>query len=569
MGFSRSKVAMRQGYLWMLLTIGLWASGCGETAPNFVHTNSPVNTQPQLSGEVTYLRLHPQSEVERDSGRRLPAVLDFSSPERRPVRYARIELLDEDGVRLESGNTDGEGQYRLEIPTGVGPVRVRVYSESVEVAGESAPISVRDNTEGGAVYAVESDPVERQSLEVDIEIPTGYDEEGEQTGASRPSAPFACLDGVLTGYRYMLAGGVDSSTLPLCVVNWSQRNRPESGEVSQGQIQTSNFSFSLNELFILGFREADTDEFDWHIMIHELGHWIQANRFRYDRVGGSHAAGESKDPRLAFAEGFGNAFGGLALDDPIYKDTATPSGFSYSLECNGTFPGWFSETSIEAILYDLFDPVRSEGGDSAFDDRLSFGATKFVAARDFQKSSSALTTIFSFLHGLVGTELAENELVGLTSLLQRESPTPTHGINSLNEFAVGETHDGGLYPLPVYTDLSGVIGAAPLPVTVGGQSSSDALNWLSGVRFFTFVGDGDPLTITLKNSTSAVGHLAMSLYESGQEVDDDDDDDDEDDEYDPFEDFVLTRATRSGSIYVLVVVNLATESSTADLLLTR
>lgn len=566
MKFLGSMTSIRYFCLGAAVAILMGVSGCGDAQESYVYTSSVWDSgfsRPVLTGRATFQRLLPIADMDSDRTGGVEASLDFLNPISRPVRFARIELLDEDDEVLGDGSTDGDGKYQFEIPTGAGPVRLRIYSETVEIAGESAPISVRDNTQDNAVYAVESEPVERRSIEVDVEIPTGYDSQGEPIGATRPSAPFACLDGVLTGYRYMLEGGADPSGLPLCKVNWSQRNRPESGEQAQGQIGTSHFSFALNEIFILGFREADTDEFDWHVMIHEFGHWIQFNRFRFDPVGGTHSGGEMKDPRLAFSEGFGNAFGALALNDPIYKDTSTPTGHAHSLECNGKFGGWFSELSVEAILYDIFDPVRVEGGDSNFDDQIELERSKFVDALLYQRSSSALTTIFSFLQGVVRSGLSPDESQGLVALLQRESPSATHGINSLDEFAQGETHDGGIYPLPLYTDLTALIGQGPISITVGGQEDDDAGNWLSGVRFYTFIGDGGDITVTVENSTSAVGSLALEMYEGGERIGEEGDADS------PFEDVQIGGTTEDGVIYVLAIRNLGTTSSTTNLSLTR
>ena len=466
----------------LVLGLGGW-TGCGGSQESYVHTGPPAQAEAVLKGQVTFERLLPQTNLDRDTRGGQPARLDFTNPAAQPVRFARLELLDEQDQVVDEGHTDEIGRYQLEASAGPGRVRLRVYAETVAVPGKSGPISVRDNTQGRVVYAVESEPFDRVPLQVDLEIPSGYDSSGRQPGPTRPSAPFACLDGILTGYGYLLGAGMDPSGLPVCKVNWSSRNRPEPGDLSDGQVQTSHFSHGDSELYILGFAEADTDEFDWHIMIHEFGHWIQDHRFRSDRAGGEHSIGDSKDPRLAFSEGFGNAIGGLALGDPVYKDTAVPDGFAFSLECNGMASGWFSEASVMAILFDLFDPVRVEGGDSSFDDRLQLRPAQLVEALNFQAKSSALTTIFSFLHGLTTTGLSDSETEALHALLSKESPTPSHGINSLDEFAVGETHDGGVYPMPLYTDLTAAIGGPSVPLTVGGQLSVGAVNWLSGVRF--------------------------------------------------------------------------------------
>ncbi len=49
---------------------------------------------------------------------------------------------------------------------------------------------------------------------------------------------------------------------------------------------------------------------------------ILKNQFsRADNIGGSHSLGEALDIRVAFGEGWGNAFSAIATDNPIYFDT--------------------------------------------------------------------------------------------------------------------------------------------------------------------------------------------------------------------------------------------------------
>jgi hypothetical protein len=552
---------------WGIATTTVLAfSGCGGSQQQYVHIGSPPPSPPVLSGKATFERLLPTADLDPDRRERVQAALDFANPIQRPVRYARTELLDDADQVLDQGSTDGQGQFAFMVPPGEGPVRVRVYTETVPVEGVTGALQVQDNTQGGAVYAVETDPLERTSLEIDLEVPTGYDSQGNQPGPTRPSAPFACLDGVMTGYSYLLEGAMDPSGLPLCKVNWSQLNRPEPGDVTQGQVATSHYNPTSNEVFILGFREADTDEFDWHVMVHEFGHWIQANRFSYDSPGGEHQGAERKDPRLAFGEAFGDAFGALALGDPVYKDTLSPFGAARSLECNAVFPGWYSELSVSAMLLDLFDPVRQEGGDSDFDDQLELPRSLLVEALSYQTSSPAPPTIFSFLHGLVRAGLTPQQSEALAALMRKETADARDGINSLDEFAQGETHDGGVYPLPLFADLTPMLSQGSpltLTLTVDGQESSTARNWLSGVRFYRFVGDGSELNITARNSTSAQGGLTLDLLEDGEGVA----------SYwnleAPFEDATIEGTVEEGAVYVLVVTNPNTESSTTELTFTR
>ncbi|HIE44744.1 MAG TPA: hypothetical protein EYP87_00890, partial [Flavobacteriaceae bacterium] len=70
---------------------------------------------------------------------------------------------------------------------------------------------------------------------------------------------------------------------------------------------------------------------------------------------------------VAFGEGWGNALSAIATDDPIYFDTAghnQSSGWFMDIEnASHSNPGWFSEASIQRILYDLYD-ANDDGSDN-------------------------------------------------------------------------------------------------------------------------------------------------------------------------------------------------------------
>jgi hypothetical protein len=560
------------------LLLLLLVAGCGGSDSDYVFTQTADTPSAGkiLSGRATYDRILPVSSVEPDQARSGLCRLDFANPQAMPCRFARIQLLDESDREVSSSHTDADGSYSLSVPDDLEKARVRLWAQSVPLTGLSAAIRIQDNTNGGAPYAAESELVELPVEALNLHLPSGYTLQGEPMGDRRGAGPFACLDGILSGYQYFLESGVvDDDGLPLCIVNWSERNEPTAPQdLATGAIETSFFSSEDNQLFILGAAESDTDEYDWHVLVHEFGHWVQFNRFRNDQIGGAHADGDIKDPRLAFGEGFGNALGAIVLGDPVYKDTSTPSGGASSLECNlsdnDPNPGWFSEATVGAVLVDLFDPVRQEGGDSQFDDRIQLSPAMFAGALEFQKFSPALTTIFSFFHGLEEQSLTSSEKTAFASLLQSVSPSEDFGLVSVDQFGGGETHDAGLEgavsSLPVYLDVQGNFDGPRFPITVGGQLEEDTYNWLQGNRYLVFRGDGTDVTFTVHNSTSAVGGLAVTLYENGKELeDDDDDDDDDDDEPDPKEDMKETVSTVAGGVYVIVLTNFGTETSTVEL----
>ncbi len=94
-------------------------------------------------------------------------------------------------------------------------------------------------------------------------------------------------------------------------------NVPTAGDESSGQIITSNYDGERN-LWILGDENGDTDEFDDHIIIHEWAHYFEDQFSRADNIGGSHSLGDALDIRVAFGEGWGNAFSGIATDIHIF-----------------------------------------------------------------------------------------------------------------------------------------------------------------------------------------------------------------------------------------------------------
>src|SRR5690606_23045626 len=111
---------------------------------------------------------------------------------------------------------------------------------------------------------------------------------------------------------------------------------------------------------------------------------------RSDNIGGPHTRGDQLDMRTAFSEGLANAFAAMALGDPRYVDVLGPgqaSGFVFDVEGPYTssplhpnpYPGWFSEESIQEIVYDLFDDRQDRVEDTL---ALGFGPLLAVLGED-------------------------------------------------------------------------------------------------------------------------------------------------------------------------------------------
>jgi len=258
-------------------------------------------------------------------------------------------------------------------------------------------IKVVDNTNNSSQYVMESSSISlgENSLRVNLNAQSGWD--GYSYSKKRVAAPFAILGSIYQAMQKVLSAD-SNATFPTLVVNWS-KNNIASGNGSEaglkdGQIVTSHFDGDV--LYVLGDANGDTDEYDDHIIIHEWGHYFESKFSRADSIGGSHGVGDYLDIRVAFGEGWGNGWSAIATDNPIYYDTMGSNqsdGFSMDIE-NGIAenPGWYSEGSIQRILYDLYDS-NNDGADT-----LSLGFKPiYDVLVGSQKTTPAFTSIFSFI----------------------------------------------------------------------------------------------------------------------------------------------------------------------------
>ncbi len=142
----------------------------------------------------------------------------------------------------------------------------------------------------------------------------------------RAAAPFAILDTLYAAAEFVHDNGA-SVDLPTLDAFWSPLNNPNSGDVASGNI-VSTLSPRAGVagdppkgIYVLGLENVDTDEYDPHVLAHEFHHYLEDNLSRTDTTGGEHSRNERLDLRLAFSEGFANAFSGMVLGNPVYRDT--------------------------------------------------------------------------------------------------------------------------------------------------------------------------------------------------------------------------------------------------------
>ena len=447
---------------------------------------SPAPTNVTISGKATYDNV-PHNTATNG--------LNYLGTTQDPIRQAVVELINGTTV-LQSELTDNAGNYSFTVQPNSGTVFVRVKAQALLNATASWDAKVVDNTNGQALYVLDSSDINVANANVVRNLNAASGWGGSSYSGTRAAAPFHILDRVVDGNLKLLSVDPDIVLLPV-ELNWSPNNNSSAGtgndvtDFRNGDVGTffSNYpssyqEFSGPQIFILGTENSDTDEYDGHVIVHEWGHYFENTLARSDSIGGAHTSGDRLDMRLAFGEGFGNAWSGMMTDDPVYRDSSGGSqlqGFSFDVESNnGTNRGWYSEFSVQSILYDIYDSAN-DGNDS-----LSAGLQPiYDVLVGPQKTTQAFTSIFSFAEYY--RQANPTHVTGLTNLLTGQM------INGTDIWGLNETNDAGANPvanvLPIYTELS-VNGGSQVVCSTDDYDSSgsfvDSGNKLGIFRYVRF-----------------------------------------------------------------------------------
>lgn len=405
-------------------------------------TPAPATSEVVVSGKLTYDRVPFNTATNG---------LNYDGTVRLPIRQVPVQLVSSTGAVLQSTVSDDSGDYSFTIESGQ-DVRVRARSEVQKGAPNEINLKIVDNTSSDALYALQGALAEVPATNQTRNLHAASGWNGTSYASTRAAAPFALLDTIYGTLEEFIAIDADVD-FPRFDVQWSTRNRAEAGNVDTGQISTSSFTLEnrgtatnpnlVPVIRILGDENNDTDEYDVHVVVHEFGHYFENQLSRSDSIGGQHSASDRLDARVAFGEGWGNALSGMILDDSFYRDSfgaAQARGFDINVENNSyASAGWYSEGSVQSILYDLFDSVN-DGADTA-----SYGLGPIYGAfvdPDY-KDTAAFTSIFAFLEALENqTGITASEITAITA---------AQNITGTTGFGVGETNNGGITDaLPVY-----------------------------------------------------------------------------------------------------------------------
>lgn len=405
------------------------ASSNSSSSSSSLASSSPSDIL--LGGHITY------DSVPHNSNN---IGLDYAATQELPVRGASVQLLDGSNQVVATSTTDVTGNYSFSVAPNQ-MLRVRVKAELVNSQSPSWRYRVTDNTNGNAIYVMDGSLASTGSQNSTRNLHAASGWGGSSYTAPRTAAPFAILDAIYLGNQRLLAAG-NSRDLPPLELRWSTKNVAASGDVTRGEIETSSFDGSA--IYILGDADNDSDEYDSHVLLHEWGHYIEANLFRSDSLGGDHNDGQILDIRVAMSEGWANAFSAMMLENPNYADSSgvgQASGFTFNVSRRSrTNKGYYSEGSVASVLFNYYISSHNK---TANDFTSIF---QLLDHPDYY-GNEAFTSIFLFFAQMKAR--MPDQVALFASILGEQN------INGTDEYATGETNDAGSpWALPIYRSIS-------------------------------------------------------------------------------------------------------------------
>jgi hypothetical protein len=429
--------------------------------------------------------------------------LDYNSVIDAPVRGAVVEAIDNASgtTILATTTTDANGAYSMTPPTGQA-FFLRIKAQLLQSGSPSWNFRILNNTNGDALYVMQSTArtYDGSAMTLNLRAASGW------TGASytqeRVAGPFSLLDAAYEVSTLVLTASPQAQFTPLNI-HWSPQNASSDlFNPAAGQIITTHYSGG--QVYVLGQQNVDSDEYDHHVIAHELGHYILDIFSRDDSIGGPHGPGDLLDLRVAFSEGWGNAFSGMVKNDPRYRDSfGAGQGMDFDINVESDSfgsPGWYSEDSAQLILYDVFD-ATADANDAL---QLGFGPLFQVVSANLG-TIEPLTSIFPFI-----THLRANNagaVAAIDALVTSQQIVST----TIDELGSTETNNGGnAQNLPVYR-----------PALINGPSqqvcsstTNGEFNALGNAKFLRF-NVPTSQTVTLQLAGPVGSDPDMVLYRQG------------------------------------------------------
>jgi hypothetical protein len=371
-------------------------------------------------------------------------------------------------------DTDNNGEFVVAVPPDATDLIIRAVSRL-----RSVDLKVEDNTNGSQFYYISSTDIDMRERPWRVSL----------VDKTRRSGAFNILEQIQRANDFVHAADPRFQPFPFTIF-WSERNQNKTGSIKDGLVGTTFFSLTSSTAYILGDRNTDSDEYDDSVLIHEYAHLLAAKFSRDDSIGGAHRLGDNLDPRVAWSEGWANFFSAAVRNDSVYRDSSGPGGSNvlrFDLEENyppGSWTGYGSETSVQALLWDFFDD-KNESGD--------------LVQFDFSQIWAAFT------------DLDSNHFVYMQNFLDHLVARNPAASDSIQRMAQSQAIDFQPDEIPSVTN--------PFPSFIAMNSiRSGELDSLSPKRtnlaqsshFFIFTTNGGPLSIQLLVAPGTVGNPASN-----------------------------------------------------------
>ena len=507
------------------LTAGIYddsvtIKACFDAACTQPLTGSPVSVSTQftvtapptvnISGQITF---------DKVPGNTTGIGLNYSGVISTPARGVLVEAVqvsDRTTVAA-STSTNASGNFTLSVPSSAN-LFLRAKAEMLRAGAPGWHFRVLDNTASNALWAIHGADFNSgvSNSQRSLNAASGWG--GSSYTAGRAAAPFSILDTVYKAYNLVLAAN-STASFPDLDLFWSTNNKAITPfNAATGDIETTQFNPAAQPtqptaaIYILGDENVDTDEYDDSVIAHEWGHYFQDSFSRDDSLGGTHALSDQLDLRVAFSEGWGDAFSGMATGKSVYQDAQGPgqtAGGCSGLESNSPAAcgvpsglGWYDETSIERVLYDFFDSA-SDGVDAV---NLGFGPI-YTVMNNEMRSTRALTSIFVF--GAALKTRNPGVASGIDAILNAQNIAASDP--GFDAYGAGETNDAGDPSiLPVYISLS-----APGTVSNVCSNSNFGTDNKLGVSKFLRFSLGAPRFVTITLTGVGTTDPDLQVYGAG------------------------------------------------------
>ena len=308
---------MKNLFLCFMVSLTASCNGHGPTAP--------------INGTATYEKFTRNSNLS-------------STTEFVPIKYAEVDAF-VDRIKVASGSTREDGTFTINVPLQYNnlsielKVRTKCTKYNVEVTTHDSTFF---NSEMYSISAIVNNWDTPAAL-----VATRDENTGRIAGA------FNIYAQIIRGFSWFESHVSWKPKFPSLKVHWEAGNSGDRCSCFFPGILGSHL-ISIQDL------PSNQDDLDDSVILHEVGHYIQKVFSVNHSPGGDHylACGENDlDPRLAWSEGWADAYAQIVIGNGLYIDNSSTQGYftaDFENLCDDDF-GPRSEFTIAAMYIDLVD----------------------------------------------------------------------------------------------------------------------------------------------------------------------------------------------------------------------